>query len=149
MKYLFMMSQDLILVSANETAKCFTILMFKIKFRRVINVPGSYNGGGSFYYSHFLTDNNNKFYIYTHTHTCICIHRHREIKSRQKVLDLILGEGITFVEVHIYWSHPEGVYRATDGLLSFQNMEISIYHQIWCILNHYFLNFLCPLFSLS
>ena len=32
--------------------------MFKIKFRRVINVPGSYNGGGSFYYSHFLTDNN-------------------------------------------------------------------------------------------
>ena len=30
--------------------------MFKIKFRRVVNVPGSYNGGGSFYYTHFLTE---------------------------------------------------------------------------------------------
>ena len=59
--------------------------MFKIKFRRVINVPGSYNGGGSFYYSHFLTDNNNKFYIYTHTHTYMYTQASRDQKQAESV----------------------------------------------------------------
>ena len=85
-----------------------------------------------------------------HTHACLNMYTQalRDQKQAESVRDLILGEGIMFVEAHIYWFPPEGVYRATDGLLSFLNMEISIYHQMWCILNHYFLNFLCPLFSL-
>ena len=85
-----------------------------------------------------------------HTHACLNMYTQalRDQKQAESVRDLILGEGIMFVEAHIYWFPPEGVYRATDGLLSFLNTEISIYHQMWCILNHYFLNFLCPLFSL-
>ena len=87
-------------------------------------------------------------YTHTHTHTYLYTQALRDQKQAESVRDLILGEGIIFVEVHIYWFPLEGIYRATDGLLSFLNMEISIYHQIWRILNHYFLNFLCPLFSL-
>ena len=91
-----------------------------------------------------ITVINSDICVYTHTHT----HTHnlytqafRDQKQAESVRDLILGEGIIFVEVHIYWFPLEDIYRATDGLLSFLNMEISIYHQIWCILNHYFLNF--------
>ena len=95
-----------------------------------------------------ITVINSDICVYTHTHTYLYTQALRDQKQAESVRDLILGEGIIFVEVHIYWFPLEGIYRATDGLLSFLNMEISIYHQIWCILNHYFLNFLCPLFSL-